>query len=248
MRRSHVAILPGFVVLSIFMAGSALAQSKVPTEKPETPLPRVDQVPVVPNEAGVVPMGEKEWTSLFADEPALAFERATKELSDGELPKAGHDLLKAAAHTRIAAYRSDEELKAELLDLERKLREYGESLKQGTNVPGPDLTALFAQDLESLAEHHLVNADRDWVKGKVETTGEDLGAAVYDLNRSLLYNLAPLASGEKSLLDEAQNVAMGLKVNEESVVKEKDRVARIVSDLLDLTARRSGEAQTSATG
>lgn len=242
----RAALLPALAGLVILAAGPALAQGpeQIPAHKPEKPFPKMDPTPLVPEQAGTIPMEPETWTSVFADEPAIAFEHCSEQIKAGDLEKAGHYVLKAAEHTRIAAYGSDDDLKGELLGMERKLREYGETLKKGEDVPATDLDPVFARDLELLAEHHLVHADDHWLKEKVGKTAEDLGAAVFDLDSSLLYAKEPLASADKELLEKARDTARALKVNEKKVVTGKARVAHVVSDLLDLAVRRSVEENT----
>jgi hypothetical protein len=122
---------PGLALL----AGPALGQ----TEKPRTPRPKVDEIPVVPSQSGPIATELETWEGLFADEPAVAFEKCSEQIAAGDLEKAGRHVLKAAEHTRIAAYGSGEELKVDLLEMERRLREYGEALKNGNAVPAADL-------------------------------------------------------------------------------------------------------------
>lgn len=241
----RAALLPALAGL-VIAAAPALAQGpeQNPAHKPEKPFPNVDPVPVVPEQSGTIPMEAETWTSVFGDEPAIAFNNCSEQIKAGDLEKAGHYVLKAAEHTRIAAYSSDEDLKEELLGMERQLRKYGETLKKGEEVPAADLAPAFARDLELLAEHHLVQADDHWLKDKVGKTAEDLGAAVFDLDRSLLYAKKPLESADQELLEEARETAKALKFNEKKAVMDKDRVARVISDLLDLAVRRAVEENT----
>jgi len=219
-------------MILVLAAGTALAQEDQKQEAPgpsSLPSPQVQ----VPDIDGFVVMEEEEWTSTMADEPEKKLEDAMDKLGKGDRKSAAHDLDKTAAYTKSAASRSDGHVRELLLQAAGELNAQAEALRKNEDVSSADLTALFACDMQALAQSHAERAGDLWLKNRTTATGQDLRAAALDVGYAQTWAGLEPDPRVNSAVDDARQVA-SLLVTSQAV--DPDRVIAVIEQMQEITA------------
>ena len=195
------------VVVLVLAALPCRAQTEKPPE-PKQPTPeQVAPRDVEQASAATTQVGARDPVDLPRDKMT----EVLSELGKGDFKEAGHELKKAVGAMQAAADTSQTEaIKANVLRSVTELSSKAERLHSGGTTTAEEMTPMFSRALQALGEHHVALAETHFQKGDNLLAGQDLRAAVLDVNQAVVWGDVKPTADETSRLNQAGRIAKSL--------------------------------------
>jgi hypothetical protein len=209
----------------LLVLGPALAAAQ--DKEPEIPQPTPKQVE--PGTPPGTPIPGPNAAQAPYDLPRDRMSDSLKDLYNGNAKEAGKKVKAVIAAMQSAADTSrGESIKANLLRSVVELESKSELLRSGGTVSGDEMTAIFSRALQALAEHHAAMASAHFQSKATVGAGQDLRAAVLDVNQAVVWGNLKLSTDESNRLNTAARTAKSL-IEQKSV--DKGDTAKVMADL-----------------
>jgi hypothetical protein len=200
-------LMPLVMAMLVLSPVYARGQDQKPPE-PNQPTPKQVEPPDVQRASAVTaPTGERDPVDLPRDK----MNEVLKEIGKSDFREAGQELKKAVGAMQVAADTSlGEAIKTNILRSVVELSSRAEGLHSGGTVTAEEMTPMFSRALQALSAHHAALAEAHFQKGNNLLTGQDLRAAVLDVNQAVVWGNVKPTADETNRLNQAGRLAKNL--------------------------------------